>query len=172
MVGTIAKPPSVAGYDHDFYAWTQQQAAALRATTRAGAKLAVDWENVAEEIESLGRSDARELRSGIATIVEHFLKLEFAPTDLPRAGWEETVDRSREAFEKLIAESPSLRPSVVAWVENEHRGAARRAPGAAGTWRARGVGSCAGGPDRGTAIQPRRGVGRMVAGPRSCGQGY
>jgi len=126
MVGAIAKPASMTVYEHDFYAWTQQQAAALRAAVRTGANLPVDWENVAEEIESLGRSDARELRSRIATIVEHLLKLEFAPTDLPRAGWEETVDRSREAFEKLIAESPSLRPGVVAWVENEHRGSVRQ----------------------------------------------
>ena len=125
MFGAIAKPASMTVYEHDFYAWTQQQAAALRAAVRSGANLPVDWENVAEEIESLGRSDARELRSRIATTVEHLLKLEFAPADLPRAGWEETVDRSREAFEKLIAESPSLRPGVVAWVENEHRGAVR-----------------------------------------------
>ena len=45
-----------AAYDEDFYAWTQNQAQALR---RAGAErnnAPVDWENVAEEIESMGRS--------------------------------------------------------------------------------------------------------------------
>ena len=47
MVELIAKPPSSADHGRDFYAWTQQQATALRATTRIGANLPVDWENVA-----------------------------------------------------------------------------------------------------------------------------
>ena len=127
MVDTIAKPPMAAGYDHDFYAWTQQQAAALRAATRAGANLPVDWENVAEEIESLGRSDARALGSRVATIIEHLLKLEFAPAAPPRRGWAEAVVRSRDAFETMIADSPSLRRHVPDWVETGHRRAARLA---------------------------------------------
>jgi Domain of unknown function DUF29 len=40
-------------YEHDFYAWTQEQAEALRA--REWKTLAV--ENLAEEIESLGRGE-------------------------------------------------------------------------------------------------------------------
>ena len=113
------------GYDQDFYAWTQAQAAALRTAARSGPNLPVDWENVAEEIERLGKSDARELRSRIATIIEHLLKLEFAPAALPRTDWIDTIDRSREAFETLIAESPSLRPRVAEWVAGAHAGAAR-----------------------------------------------
>ena len=69
-------------YDQDFVRWTEEQAAALRraksllpAATR-GSNLLLDWENLAEEIESLGKSDRRELRSQITRVLRHLLKLE------------------------------------------------------------------------------------------------
>jgi hypothetical protein len=65
----------------------------------------------------LGRSDRRELRSRIATIIEHLLKLEHAPIAEPREGWLDTVERSRQEAENLLKESPSLRreaPDIVA----------------------------------------------------------
>ena len=46
-------------YDHDFFLWTKEQAAALRRAKESN--LPLDWENLAEEIESLGKSDRREL---------------------------------------------------------------------------------------------------------------
>ena len=109
-------------YEQDFYRWTQEQARALRAHAAQGANAPVDWENVAEEIESLGRSDRREIVSRLATIVEHLLKLECSPAREPRAGWEDTVQRERLRVEKLVAESPSLRPdlpdmAISAWKE-------------------------------------------------------
>ena len=61
-------------------------------------------ENVAEEIESLGRSDRRELRSRIATIIEHLLKLEHSSVIEPRVGWLDTVERSRQEAENLLKE--------------------------------------------------------------------
>ena len=53
----------------DFVAWTEQQAEALRAAAHGGANLVPDWENLAEEIESLGRSDRRELRPQLHQII-------------------------------------------------------------------------------------------------------
>jgi len=53
----------------DFVAWTEQQAEALRAAAHGGANLVLDWENPAEEIESLGRSDRRELRPQLHQII-------------------------------------------------------------------------------------------------------
>lgn len=43
-------------YEEDFVRWTEQQAAALRAAARAAINLPLDWENLAEGIDSLGRS--------------------------------------------------------------------------------------------------------------------
>ena len=56
-------------YDEDFVRWTEEQAAALRRAK--GSNLPLDWENLAEEIESLGKSDRRELRSQITRILRH-----------------------------------------------------------------------------------------------------
>jgi hypothetical protein len=63
----IAKPSAI--YDEDFLLWTEEQAAALRRAK--GSDLTLDWENLAEEIESLGKSDRRELRSQITRILRH-----------------------------------------------------------------------------------------------------
>jgi predicted YcjX-like family ATPase len=75
-------------YDEDFVRWTEEQAAALRQAKRSN--LPLDWENLAEEIESLGRSDRRELRLQITRILRHLLKLEASPAAEPRAGWRST----------------------------------------------------------------------------------
>ncbi len=99
-------------YEQDFFRWTQEQAQALRALAEQGANLPVDWVNVAEEIESLGRSDRREITSRLATIAEHLLKLQHSPASAPRVGWRETVFRERLNVAKLIAESLSLRPEL------------------------------------------------------------
>lgn len=97
------------GYWEDFYAWTQDQAAKLRAAAASGSNLPVDWENLAEEIESVGRSDFRALESCLAVVIEHLLKLEYSPADQPRAGWTRSVRHGRRSVEKLLRDSPSLR---------------------------------------------------------------
>jgi Domain of unknown function DUF29 len=60
-------------YDQDFLLWTEEQAAALRRVKESN--LPLDWENLAEEIESLGKSDRRQLRSQIRRILCHLFKL-------------------------------------------------------------------------------------------------
>ncbi len=116
-------------YERDFYAWTIQQAEAIRAARAA--RLAntndLDWDNVAEEIESLGRSDRRELENRIKTVIEHLLKLEHSPATEPRTGWEDTVDRSRDEIAVVLAESPSLRVALPEIVQKASVAAARLA---------------------------------------------
>jgi hypothetical protein len=58
-------------YESDFYQWIQQTAGALKAK----AFDQVDWDNVIEEIESMGRSERRELKSRLIVLLEHLLKL-------------------------------------------------------------------------------------------------
>ena len=57
----------------------------------------IDWENVAEEIETLGRSERRVVASRIQMIVEHLLKLTVSPAAGPRQGWARTVCRAAGA---------------------------------------------------------------------------
>ena len=112
-------------YDQDFDSWTQSQAAALRAVAEALARgevapdarlLALDWGNLAEEIESLGKRDRRELGSRLDTIIEHLVKLEFSRHTGPRGGWLSTVNRERGEIAMILEDSPSLRrliPSLI-----------------------------------------------------------
>jgi Domain of unknown function DUF29 len=84
---------------------------------QAGGRLneAPDWENLAEEIESLGLSQRHELSSRIATILEHLLmKLAASPAHEPAPGWVQTVVRERDQIEDLFDKSPSLRRQVPA----------------------------------------------------------
>src|SRR5208283_1511780 len=99
-------------YDRDFVAWTEAQAAELRAAAGARVNLPIDWENVAEEIESLGNNNKRELASRLTTIIEHLLKLRWLPAEDPAGGWRKTVRRERKEVEGLLKQSPSLRRHV------------------------------------------------------------
>jgi hypothetical protein len=101
-------PKAKAGYDRDFFAWTQQQAELLRreATFRPGTDL--DLENLAEEIESLGKRDRRALTNNVARIAEHLLKLQYSPAKDPRPGWENSVDVHRSKARRILADSPGL----------------------------------------------------------------
>jgi hypothetical protein len=114
-------------YERDFYVWGYEQAKAVRAAQSAfldsgtndlrASLSGLDWENLAEEIESASRKDRRELGNRIETTIEHLLKLEFSPADGPRAGWRDTVRRSRTEIRNLLKGSPSLRgglPELIA----------------------------------------------------------
>lgn len=89
-------------YDEDFYAWTQQQAALLR---RLPVGNAVDAENVAEEIEDLGRSELRTAQSLVEHIIEHFLKLEFSGLGDPVEHWRDEIVEWRLQLDKTLTRS-------------------------------------------------------------------
>ena len=91
-------------YEADIAAWAEQQADALR--RRASNE--IDWENVAEEIESLARNDRRKICNRLAVICEHLLKWAYRPEH--RSGsWRESVVEARDQIARLVRESPSLR---------------------------------------------------------------
>jgi hypothetical protein len=92
-------------YDDDFYAWTQRQAAVLREMPIADNRF--DRDNVAEEIESLGRDQRDAVRSQVRRIIEHFLKLQHSPAGAPRLGWMRSVAEARGALDDKL--SPTLR---------------------------------------------------------------
>jgi len=101
-------------YDTDVYAWSERQGALLRRLA-AGERVNdadLDWPNIAEEIESVGRSERSALSSHISNVLEHLIKLLISPATEPRAGWKETILRGRLEVEELLRDSPSLRPSL------------------------------------------------------------
>jgi Domain of unknown function DUF29 len=99
-----ASKHELATYDSDFHLWSQTQAAAIRERRFAE----IDLENVAEEIESLGRSDRREIRSRLEVLLIHLLKWQFQP-EKRKSGWNASIYESRRKIKMLVGESPSLR---------------------------------------------------------------
>jgi hypothetical protein len=91
-------------YDTDFYTWTQTQAAALRAKDWS----ALDIEHIAEEIDSLGKSDRRALVSHLDRLLLHLLKWRYDPAREPRRGWQLTIRHARRELAQLLADNRSL----------------------------------------------------------------
>src|ERR1700737_883752 len=114
-------------YEEDFVRWTEEQSSALRDAAGVGTNLPLDWENLAEEIESLGRSQRHELRSRLAVILEHLMKLEHSPAIDPRTGWMDTISRARLNIEYLLEDSPSLRGELGPMIEKQKPRVARLA---------------------------------------------
>jgi hypothetical protein len=94
----------LAGYEEDFALWSAEQAALLR----AGQFDRVDVENVAEEIESLGRSDKHEIESRLEVLMMHLLKWERQPEYRSRS-WASTIRDQRRKIQRLLDDSPSLK---------------------------------------------------------------
>lgn len=89
-------------YESDFYVWTERQAQELKRAAGEGSNSPIDWTNLAGEIESLGRSDCREVASYVRLIIEHLVKLAYSPVENPRAGWQSEVREYRtEVMERM-----------------------------------------------------------------------
>jgi hypothetical protein len=94
-------------YERDFYAWANEQASLLRARRLAEA----DLENIAEEIESMGRSEKRELVSRLKVLLTHLLKWQFQPM-LQSKSWRNTIAVQRDDLADHLADNPSLKDKV------------------------------------------------------------
>jgi Domain of unknown function DUF29 len=115
-------------YQTDYYAWTKQQAAELRKLAAARVNTTLDLANLAEEVESLGRSDLATVRSQLRRIIEHLLKLEHSPAAEPRFGWRESIIDARDIVPDVI--TATLRREVEAELANTYRQGRRRAEAA------------------------------------------
>jgi Domain of unknown function DUF29 len=97
-------PAAQSLYEADYYAWVNEQVRALR----AGRPADLDGENVAEELEDLGKTIRRELQSRIELILSHLLKW---ADQAERKGpsWENTLVEERERVADLLLKNPSLK---------------------------------------------------------------
>jgi len=90
--------------DKDFYAWSLEQAALLRERRIAEA----DLDLIAEEIESMGKTEKRELVSRLTVLLLHLLKWRFQPKGRGKP-WRLSIANARDEIADLIADNPSLK---------------------------------------------------------------
>lgn len=100
-------------YEADVVMWSERQTELLR--RRAAGDFAndadLDWAHIAEEIEAVGRSARRELRSRLVLLVHHLLKWRYQP-EFRSGSWRTTIRNQRNAIEDLLSESPSLKAAL------------------------------------------------------------
>lgn len=102
-------------YESDFFAWTRTQAEALRELRPNR----LDWANLAEELEAMGRSERAQLENRLRLILTHLLKWRHQPWMRTRS-WRNTLRVQRRDLEKLLARNPSLRPLVADAIREEY----------------------------------------------------
>jgi len=99
-------------YETDIVAWAEQQAAALRlvSSTPAGRSNTIDWDNIVEEIESLGRSQLRAVESKLTLIFIHLIKVVSDPNSSAVQGWRAEITGFQRVVRKEF--TPSMKGRV------------------------------------------------------------
>jgi predicted DNA-binding ribbon-helix-helix protein len=112
------KMPAAAGTSHegDFYSWTLEQARHLR----AGNHDAIDRENLADEIEGLGREQFNKLESALRVLLIHFLKWDHQP-NLRSRSWTLSIAAQRAEIDDIIGDNPGLKPRIDEAVARAYR---------------------------------------------------
>jgi hypothetical protein len=109
-------------YDKDFPAWAEETAHLL--TQRRFEE--VDLEALIDEVLDLSRSEKRAVKSFMETIMEHLLKLTYAPTPIYEnnvRGWTQTVKRTRRQLGERLSESGLLSNYAAETFEDAYAGA-------------------------------------------------
>jgi len=106
----------------DWSAWLNEQARHLRERNFA----ALDADHLAEELESLSRSDLRALQSQFRRLISHLLKWQFQKAKRGRS-WSNTIDDAREKIEELLRDNPSFEHRTLAIAQAEYLSAMGRA---------------------------------------------
>ena len=99
--------PTEAVYEHDFYSWLMEQARHLR----EGRYEALDRDNLAEEIEALGREQFNKLVSALRVLMLHMLKWDHQ-TALRSRSWVLSIEEQRLEIADVLADNPGLRPRI------------------------------------------------------------
>lgn len=106
-IGLAPSSDPRAAYEHDFYSWLMEQARFVR----EGRWTAIDRDNLAEEIESLGREQFNKLESALRVLLLHLLKWDFQSARRARS-WELSIKEQRIVVERVLDMNPGLRPRI------------------------------------------------------------
>jgi len=105
-------------YEHDFCAWLEHNAVLLR----QGRVSEIDNGNIAEELETMGKSQHRELTNRLKILFAHLLKWEFE-SDHRSKSWKRTIIEQRQQIRQLLETSPSLKHGIDEKVEKAYANA-------------------------------------------------
>jgi hypothetical protein len=108
--------PGAADYERDFYSWLMEQARHVR----DGRWGAVDRENLAEEIESLGREQFNKLESALRVLLTHMLKWDHQPERRSRS-WLLSIEAQRVELENVLTDNPGLKPRLAEAIARGYR---------------------------------------------------
>ena len=121
MAEPIRKPAPTL-YGADFAAWAEAQARVLRSRRVS----ALDWENLAEEIESLGGRERNEIRNRLIVLLTHLLKWQFQPEKRGHS-WQSSISEQRIHIDGVIEASPSLKRFPAGILDSCYQAARRKA---------------------------------------------
>src|SRR5262249_29988346 len=113
---TAPDKPADPSYENDFYSWSQEQARLLR----KGQWALLDRDNIAEEIESLGREQFNKLESALRVVLIHMLKWDHQPDRRSRS-WVLSIEAQRVEIDHIIGDNPGLKPRISEAVTRAYR---------------------------------------------------
>lgn len=108
--------PAGAAYDRDVYTWSQEQARLVR----EGRWNEIDRQNVAEEIESVGRTEFSRLESALRIVLMHMLKWDHQPERRSRS-WALSIAAQRVEIDDVLADNPGLKPRLTEAIGRAYR---------------------------------------------------
>jgi hypothetical protein len=110
----------VTSYNTDVIAWANEQAAFIR----SGRFELLDIEHIADEIEDVGKSEKREIKSRMVILLSHLLKWE-RQSERQGNSWRKTINVQRRDVAGCLRDTPSLKPDLQNkdWFESVWAGA-------------------------------------------------
>ncbi len=105
-------------YEHDYYTWTGAQAQALRERKVSG----LDWDNLAEEVEDLGKAERHRLESHLESLLMHLLKWAYQPQHRSRS-WSNSIEEHRYRAHRVLRDNPGLKTKLTEIFADAYEGA-------------------------------------------------
>ncbi|MTJ07931.1 DUF29 domain-containing protein [Anabaena sp. UHCC 0204] len=109
-------------YEQDFMAWLTQQKSALASRDVT----ALDWENLAEELDVMGISEKNELKNRLTVLLTHLLKWQYQ-SPKRSISWFTTIANQRDDLQDLLNEKPSLKQYIPDILPKAYRNSRREA---------------------------------------------
>lgn len=94
-------------HDRDFNLWIENTKEAIQNRDFEN----MDWDNLLDEIDDMGRSEKRSLDSYMQRLIEHILKLKYWDSEVAkcRKGWQQEVVNFRNRINRILKKNPSLK---------------------------------------------------------------